>query len=90
MKIKKSYKTLKIIFNIKFIWTKPKHSDILIYTANMVEFISPHITKYKSDIIHTRLEKIYEKVIQCKSIAIGSFFKYKIGKYLTFLILNKV
>ena len=57
--MKKIYKILKIVFNAKFIWSKPKHSDILIYDSNMVEFISPYITKYKSDIIHTRLEKIY-------------------------------
>ena len=61
--MKKIYKILKIIFNIKFIWSKPKHSDILIYDANMVEYISPYITKYKSDIIHTRLEKIYVYIL---------------------------
>ena len=57
--MKKIYKILKIIFDAKFIWSKPKHSDILIYDSNMAEFISPYITKYKSDIIHTRLEKIH-------------------------------
>ena len=61
--MKKIYKILKIILNIKFIWSKPKHSDILIYDANMVEYISPYITKYKSDIIHTRLEKIYVYIL---------------------------
>jgi surface carbohydrate biosynthesis protein len=57
--MKKIYKFLILLLNTKFIWTKPKPVDILIYDKNMSEFIIPYITKYKKKIIYTHLEKIY-------------------------------
>jgi len=57
--MKKIYNILILLLNTKFIWTKPKPVDILIYDENMSEFIIPYLTKYKIKIIYTRLEKIY-------------------------------
>ena len=57
--MKKIFKIFSVIFNTKFVWTKPVSVDILLYDANMSEYIIPYIKKYKTEIIFTRFEKIY-------------------------------
>ena len=53
----------KIIFQIKYIFKKPKRADILIYDDESIEELNFYLKNKKYEIFHTRYEKIYIYII---------------------------